>query len=138
MSQKRLWIAATIIALIIILGFVFSVPRTGDISRAPEESIAKVVVVPSVTLHDAFKKGTHTITGSLLAPNACANVAAHASLAGNASSTQGILVAITLVTDTNVCLQLPTRINFSTTIVAPAHLPLSAIVNGSVATTTVS
>jgi hypothetical protein len=131
MSQKRLWVAAAIIGLVIILGFILSVPHTRDLPRPPEESEAKVVAIPTVTLHDAYKKGTHTITGSLLAPNACGTVSAQASLAG-----EGIVVAITLSTDSEVCLELPTRINFSTTIAAPAQLPISASVNGSAATTT--
>ena len=136
MSHKRLLVSAVIITVIIITGFVFSVPHTRDIPRVPEQS--KVVVVPPVTLHDVFKKGTHTITGSVEAPNACASVTAVASLVGDASSTQSILTAISMSDDTGVCLQLPTQIKFSTTIVAPIHLPLTATVNGSAATTTSS
>lgn len=136
MSHKRLWISATIIAFAIIAGFVFSVPHTRDIPRAPESP--KVTVVPPVTLHDAFKKGMHTIIGSVEVPNACTNVTATASLVGDASSTQNIVVAISMPSDSGVCLELPTRMTFSTTIAAPAHLPLSATVNGMAATTTSS
>ena len=132
MNQKRLGVAATIIGLVIILGFILSVPHTRDIPKAPEPE-KKEAVMPSVTLHDVYKKGTHTITGSLVAPNACSSVSAQTSLAG-----EGILVAVTLSIDSSVCLELPTRISFSTTIAAPAQLPLSATVNGSVAITTAS
>jgi len=136
MSHKRLWMSASIIAVVIIVGFVLSVPHTSEVPRTdlPET----IVPVPTVTLHDSFKKSLHTITGSLMAPNACTTVTASATVIGSASSTQSILVSISMPEDTGVCLQLPTRITFSTTIVAPAQLPLTATVNGSVATTTSS
>ncbi len=126
MNQRRLPIAAAIIGCVIIIGFVLSVPHTRDLPR-PVESEKVVAVIPVVSLHDGYKKGVHTITGNVTAPNACAQVAAHASLS---SSTPGIVVAVTFVIDDNVCLQLPTRSTFSTTLAAPAGLPLSATVNG--------
>jgi hypothetical protein len=38
--------------------------------------------------------------------------------------------------DSGICLQVPTRISFHTTVSAPANLPISATVNGSLASTT--
>ncbi len=136
MSHTRLWIAATIIAFLIVVSFVFSVPHTRDIVREPAPPSA--TTVPLVTLRDAFKKGLHTIIGSVEAPNACTIVTAQANLQGDASSTQSIQVALSMPVDTNVCLQLPTHMNFSTTITAPAQIPITATVNGSAATTTSS
>ncbi|MFA5942136.1 MAG: hypothetical protein WC798_00470 [Candidatus Paceibacterota bacterium] len=133
MSHTRLWIAAAIIVFFLIVSFVFSVPRTGDVAQAPL-SRAEVTHTPSVALRDSFKKGVHTITGSLEAPNACTSVGAEASLAGEGSES-GILVALTLVDDGGVCLQVPTRATFSATISAPVDLPIFATVNGSIATT---
>lgn len=134
MSHTRLWVAAAIIAFIIIAGFAFSVPHTRDAARV---SVSEgVPTVPLVTLHDVFKKGLHTITGSLLAPNACTTLTARASLRGDASSTESILIALSMPSDVGVCLELPTRVNFSTTIAAPARVPLSATVNGFAASTT--
>lgn len=133
MSQKRLWIAATIIALIVVGGFVLSVPHTRDVIEAPT-GIASTSV-PFVTLHDVFKKGVHTITGSILAPNVCTTVSAQATLEGTASSTENILVDISMPSDTGVCLQVPTPVTFQTTLSAPAQLPFMVTVNGSVATT---
>jgi hypothetical protein len=136
MSHKRLWVVAGIIAFIIVGGFVFSVPHTRDVARI---SVSEgVTAVPLVTLHDVFKKGTHTITGSLLAPDACTTLTARASLQGDASSTESIQVALSMPSNAGVCLELPTRMNFSTTIIAPAQVPLSATVNGIAATTTSS
>lgn len=134
MKSSRLWQAATIIAVIIIVGFVISVPHTTrDTVQAPEEIVA---AVPTVTLRDAYKKGTHTVSGSLEAPNACATVFAEATYApGAASSTGSILVALTLADDGGVCLQVPERMTFSTTVSAPVDLPIVATVNGETAST---
>ena len=132
MNHKRLWISATIIAIVILIGFVLSVPHTRDVREAAPEGAA--ANIPTVTLRDVFKKGVHTITGSVEAPNACTFASAEAMLQGDASTTQSILVNITLPTDTGVCLQLPTRAAFETTITAPARLPFTVMVNGSMAT----
>jgi len=136
MNHKRFWIAASIIAGIVVISFMLSVPHTRDIAQTemPQDNVA---IVPSVTLRDSFKKGVHTITGSLEAPNACSVITANAILSGSASSTDSIIIGISMSPDVGVCLQLPTRMNFSTTISAPAGLPLSATVNGHEATTTV-
>ncbi len=136
MSHTRLWVAAAIIAIAIIGGFMLSVPHTRDVIQAPPPPAA--VVVPLVTLHDAFAKGTHTITGSLEAPDACTIVTATSTLEGDASTTESVAVAVSMPSDTGVCLQMPTQMNFSTTITAPAHVPITATVNGSVASTTSS
>ncbi len=128
---------AAIIAGIILIGFVLSVPHTREI---PGASLSESTTphISSVSLHDSFKKGLHTITGSIEVPNACASVIAEASLTGEASTTSRILVAILLPEDTGVCLQVPTVMHFSTTISAPAGLPIEATVNGIAATTSVS
>lgn len=132
MNQKRLWVVTAIIALIIVVGFVFSVPHTRDI---PLEKATEEVeqTIPQVTLQDVFKKGLHTITGSLEVPNACVAVMANATLIG-----EGIEVAISLSSDEGVCLQVPTIVTFKTTITAPAQVPLSVTVNGVAASTTPS
>lgn len=129
MKHSRLWIAAAIIALVVITEFVLSVPHTRDVAQTLTSNIASTSV-PLVTLRDVFKKGTHTISGSLSAPNACTTVSVQA-----ASSTEGILVEISMPTDVDICLQLPTLLTFQTTLAAPAELPFIVTVNGSVAST---
>ncbi len=137
MNHRRLWIVAGIIAFIIVGGFVFSVPHTRDIARISVSE--SVTAVPPVTLHDVFKKGLHTITGSLLAPNACTIVTAEVKLVGDASTTGNILqIALTMPTTTGLCLELPTSMKFSTTIAGPAQVTITATVNGFVATTSSS
>lgn len=137
MNSTRLWISAAIIAFVILVTFVLSVPHTRNVG---EKFIppAEMVDVPSVALHDTFKKGVHTISGSIEAPNACAKASAYATLTGNASTTQGILVVISVHGDSGICLQLPTQISFQTTISAPASLQLTATVNGAPASMTPS
>ncbi len=135
MTHTRLWVAATIIAGIILVGFILSVPHTRDISSQARLEEA-TTTVPDVSLRDVFKKGVHTLTGSIDAPNPCTTLSAAASLVGSASSTQSILVALSMPVDTGTCLQQVTSLTFSTTIVAPAHMPLTATVNGSPATVT--
>ena len=138
MNHTRLWVAAAIIACIVAAGFILSVPHTRDITVTANTQPAPASV-PVVTLQDAFKKNLHTITGSIEAPDACTLVTANATVTGTASSTENILVAISMPSDTGgVCLQLPTVMSFKTTVSAPAGLPLTATVNGIVASTTAS
>ncbi len=136
MSHMRLWTSAAIITVIIFVSFVLSVPHTRDLPRPQMQQEKIIEIVPTVTIHDVFKKGVHTITGSILAPTPCTSVTASAELVGTASSTDSILVIITMPKDTGVCLQEPARLNFSTTINASASLPIHATVNGMSATTT--
>lgn len=136
MSHKRLLTAGAIIALVVIAGFVISVPHTRDLGIKP--AAAEDPIVPPVTLHDYYKKGVHTISGSIEVPNACTPVSVTATLSGSASSTQSILIAISSQNDSGICLQVPTRVLFKTMLTAPAALPIRATVNGAVATTTSS
>jgi hypothetical protein len=136
MNQPRLWITASIIGVIVLIGFVLSVPHTHDVGGTPAPTAA--TSVPNVTVHDVFKKNVHTITGSIQAPDACTTVTANATLNGNASSTQSILIVISMPPDAGICLNLPTAVPFSTTITAPANLPITASVNGVTASTTAS
>ena len=133
MNHTRLLTAATIIALAVFISFVLSVPRTSDIEETL--TVQSIPSVPLVTIRDTFKKGLHTITGSIEAPNACTSVSAEASVTGDATSTQSILVAIGMPNDEGVCLQLPTRATFETSVEALAGLPLIVTVNGIIATT---
>ena len=137
MNPIRLWVSAAVIAFVVLIAFALSVPHTRDNGvKAPLPSAT--TSIPAVTLHDVFKKGVHTISGSIEAPNACTLVSALATLVGNASSTGSILVAISMPPDSGVCLQMPVRARFQATLAAPAYLPITVTVNGSTATTTPS
>jgi hypothetical protein len=135
MNRMRLGFSAAIIAAVVLIVFMLSVPHTRDL--AVKESV-KTPHEPVVTLRDTFKKGVHTLSGSVEAPTACAEVSVTASAIGSASSTEGILVDITMPEDTGICLQKITDIPFQTTITAPAGLPIEIKVNGARASTTPS
>ncbi|MDD2657271.1 MAG: hypothetical protein PHD04_01240 [Candidatus Pacebacteria bacterium] len=135
MSHMRLWVAATIIALVVGIGFVLSVPHTRDVPQE-QSALSLKTSVPEVAFRDVLKKGVHTLSGSLMAPDACAAVSSAATLSGEASSTEAILLAITLESSSGVCLEVPTRMTFQTTVKASARLPVIVTVNGEIATTT--
>lgn len=132
MKYSRLWVLTAIIASVILVGFFLSVPRARDGAKPKEQIVT--ASTPLITLRDSFKKGMHTITGSITVSNACTPVTANANLVGDASST--ILVALSVSEDSGVCLQVPTTELFTTTVSAPARLPITVTVNGVLATTT--
>jgi len=134
MSHTRLWTAAAILALALVIGFALSVPHTRDISHTPAQGAP--AAAPSVTLRDSFTKGLHTIAGTIEAPNACTTVTADATTTSDASGAEGIAVSVSMPKDVGVCLQLPTAENFSVTVSAPAHAPITVTVNGAEASTT--
>lgn len=135
MMQSRLWISAGIIAVVIIIGFVLSVPHTKEVP--PPASRASTTPEPAqVVVKDSYKKGVHTISGSVMAPNACASVTADATLEGDSSAPRGIALSLGMPADTGICLEVPTKIPFGTTIAAPSGLPITTTINGVIASTT--
>jgi hypothetical protein len=135
MSHRRLFTLAAIFAAVIVAGFVLSVPHAREVPSGSAGS-ASAVAVPQVTLHDAYKKGVRTLSGTVTAPDACATVAAEASLTGDASSSPGILLALIIPPDAGTCLLLPTEIPFSAMLEAPAEAEVTVTVNGAEASTT--
>lgn len=134
MTHSRLWAAAGIIAAVIVVGFALSVPHTRDVGQVAAP-LSSTTAVPSVTLRDSYKKGVHTLSGSVLAPTACMSVSAYATTTGAASST-AITLALDMPPDSGLCLQLSTPLPFSTAVAAPAGVPVAVTVNGVVASTT--
>lgn len=137
MSHRRLFTVAAIIAALIIAGFALSVPHAREVpSNSAEETPA--ATVPAVILRDSFKKGIHSLSGTVTAPDACASVSAEASATGDASSTSGIQISLTIPPDTGTCLMVATKIPFSVQVGAPADAPVTVLVNGVAASTTSS
>ncbi len=125
-SRTRL--AIGVLIGIIAFSFFFSVPRTRDIVESTVLTTA-MSEAPDVSLQDVFKKGVHTLTGSVEAQNACANLSVEALHEDAGAPEAHIRVAITLTPYEGTCLQLPTRMRFSAQISAPAKLPVVATVN---------
>jgi len=134
MTHTRLWLAASILAGIILVIFFLSVPHTRDIPQAATTSEATPVPT-KVSVHDVYKKGTHTLTGTVQAPNPCTTLSATATTVV-AASTSSILVTISMPEDAGICLQQITQLPFSTTVAAPANVPVSVTVNGTEADVT--
>lgn len=120
-NHTRLWAAATIIGAIIIGGFVLSVPRGREV---PEGSAQATAGVPKIVVRNAFKKGVHTLSGSVLAPDACTSVSAEASLVGDE-----ILLALSMSEDVDICLEVSTPVTFSTSLEAPVGASVRTTLN---------
>jgi len=134
-QRRRLWVAALIIAVAVIVGFALSVPRAREIPE-PSGSATTASLTSVVTLHDSFEKGVHSITGSLVAPDVCASLTARASVEGpSAQAGERIILALTMSEDSQLCLQLPTKLTFSVSVEALADAPIDVSVNGVSATT---
>ena len=133
MRHTRLWILATIIACIILVGFVLSVPHTTR-DTAPKVQTEEAVV-PTVGIRDSYKKGVHTITGSIEAPNVCTTLDVSVTPQGD-GGVDGILIALSMPEDTGICLERPTDLSFSEKVTAPADVPITVTVNGTAATVT--
>ena len=133
-TRMRLWVSAAIIGVVVLIAFALSVPHTTDLKV--EKKLVETPAIPVVVVKDVFKKGVHTISGSLVVPNACTPVSASATLTGDASSTQSILLTLVSETASGICLQIPTKAPFQTTLTAPARLPLHVTANGVTASTT--
>lgn len=133
--DKRLWVAAVILGGVILASFALSVPHAREVRDATvAQSAAATTTMPTVALTDAYAQGTHTLSGTVMAPDACSNVLA---LATYASTTgQGIELALTLTPATGVCLALPTAVAFKTTVEAPSGTAIETRLNGVLASTT--
>lgn len=135
MKLSRLWTAAGIIGVVILVMFVLSVPRVSEVQTSVNESVPSIIT-PVVKISDVYKKGSHTIKGSIVTKDACTTVEVTAAgNNGNASSTE-ILLAIKTLETSGVCLQIPTAIQFVTTVNAPSNLPITVTVNDTLASTT--
>jgi hypothetical protein len=139
MQHRRLYFIAGAIALVIVLGFALSVPHLREVAAPGQvaETLA-ASATPMVYLHDAYKKGVHTISGKVAAADPCVAVTASASVvpAATSSSPAIILVSLDMPPDTGVCLAEPATTTFSVTVSAGAGAVLAASINGTDASTT--
>lgn len=128
-----------VVIVLIIVGIFLFAPHTRDVQVATTASSTPQVASTTgqiVSLRDTYRRGAHTISGDVVAPNPCTLVSATSTLVGTASTSQRIAVALNMPRDTGICLQEPKTMSFSTTLTAPKGLPISVRVNGTLATTT--
>jgi hypothetical protein len=131
----RIALAVFVAVVIIIAAFAFFTPhanRGGE--QAPSASIVQKPV-PDVSLSDSYKKGMHTISGSIMAPTPCTSVTADASVASGTPAV--ISVTISMPSDAGICLQQATVVPFKVSAAAGADAIIAAYVNGAPASTTV-
>ena len=133
--RTRFRAASVIIACVVLAGFLFMTPHAREVVRTEAPKPAEPAQV--VALRDAYRKGVHSISGTLDVPDACATVSASAETAGTASSTETIIVALVVPTTEGVCLQVPSLAAFAVKVSAPAGARVSSVtVNGRTASTT--
>lgn len=130
MRHSRLWLVASIIILVVLGGFLLSVPHTQEGKELALSAIDTSEQGSLVSIHDAFKKGKHTINGFVEVLNYCNTLSVDTQYVSIASSTEHISLELTLSEEPGICLQVPKRIEFSTTITAPENLPIEAFLNG--------
>jgi hypothetical protein len=116
-----------------IAGFALFIPHA---NKGGEQSphLEQSTMLPSVSLSDSYKKGIHTISGTVEAPTPCITLTADTSVASGTPDT--ISVMITMPADTGICLQVITDLPFNVTVAAGMDARIVALVNGVVASTT--
>lgn len=134
--NTRLALIALVIVLVLVCGFWLFTPRAPKVpTPAPARAAIAASTTPAVSLTDSYKKGVHTLSGSVMAPDACAQVTATAAFATSTGS-QEIDLELSLPATQGVCLEVPTEAAFKTTVAAPSGLPVVVELNGVIATTT--
>ena len=128
MDTKRLWSAAAVIGVVLIVGFVLSVPQVRDLGARPAPVVA--TSTPVVYFHDVYKKGMHTITAKIALPDACTNISGQAS-----APTDTVTLAFDMPADTDICLQEVATTTLSLTVAANAGATITASINGNNAST---
>ncbi len=129
-SPVRITYSALIIAFVVLITFVLSVPRSQNEQVQDYESPSLSTTTPKLLITEEHDRGVRTFSGSLDVSNACTVVSAEAELVGNASSTQNIALYVIAPTMEGVCLQIPKTIEFEASIEAPEDLPVEVYVNG--------
>ncbi len=120
----------------ILVIFFLSVPHAQEVAdQTGKGAASNAPTIPVVTLSDSYAKGVHTYSGTFLAPNACTTLSADAVVGGDASGTPTVSLSLTYPADAGVCLQLPTKTPFLTTLEAPQDATVTVDVNGVLAST---
>lgn len=130
-AHARFWMAALILAVVIVGGFALSVPHAREVAESVPQEDAVSETAPLVSLEDSYDEGVRTIEGVVLAPDACATVGAEAVLA-----VERIQVDVMVMRDEELCLEIPAEREFSASIEAADDAPLDVRINGVLATST--
>ncbi len=127
----RAWHFLAILLIVVVAAYAFYAYHTSEGVVPPKAAVKPSATLASIT--HAYAKGTHTVSGTVLAPDACTNVNATASFA---SSSDEIRVDIEAPADQGLCLQLPTAVTFSVKASGDSSATAAIYLNGALATTT--
>lgn len=133
----RIWIGVGVFLGVLIIAFAFFVFRITEGPVTPTVSEPAVTIISDVrNVADTYKKGVHTVHGTVTVPTACTEIEANASVDSESSSTPVIRVDLSAESDTGTCLMLPTNKTFSVQATLTGSAPIAVYVNGVLATTT--
>lgn len=133
--RPQFWVALLCVGIVLLAAYSISVERAREVAVPAPKVAAEAPPVALDSYADSYRRGTHTVSGSVAVPTPCYVVTAAATT--DASSTpERIRVDISAPPDTGSCLMLPDTKPFSVTATAPADADISLYVNGALATTT--
>jgi hypothetical protein len=127
--MNRTWIGIGGVLLVLIIVFAFFVLRTSEGTMPAKATAPETIQIERIK--DVYKKGVHTISGVALVPTACTKIDTVAT-----TTAAGIVVNIASVSDTGMCLELPSEIPFSVTATAPQTATTNVYLNSKLATST--
>lgn len=114
-------------AVLVVSGYALFIPQTNkDEVVAPVEGNPEPA--PIVTLDATYRRGVHTISGTIEAPTPCTLVGVESAVAS--STPASITVSLTLTPDEDICVQVVTPLPFSVTAAAPEDAVIAVTVQG--------
>lgn len=126
----RSWIIAGALIIALIGAYGVYALKAGEGANAPKPPANSAPAASVVSVKDVYSKGIHTITGVVLAPDACTSIETTV-----ATSSAPSLYLVTPA-DGDICLELPTEVPFSAEIDADATTSTMVYLNEVLATTT--
>ena len=125
----RSWILAFALLIALIAAYAFYAIHAGGGAAAGERATARATAT-FVSVKDTYSGGTHSISGIVLAPDACAEAVATTTIA------DGIRVDVTVPASEGICLEVPTKEPFAASASGDADAVVSVYLDGVFATTT--
>jgi hypothetical protein len=132
--KLRLALTVFLAVMIVIASFAFFTPHANKNVELAPVAEKLTITLPNVRYSDTYKKGIHTINGSVSAPTPCTELSA--SLGVASGTPELISVTLLMPRDTGICLQRSTTLPFTVSTPASAKADIEILVNGMLATST--
>ncbi len=123
----RLVVSIFICIVVITAGIFFFATYEG--AQVKEKVPTQATTTPAVTLKDSFKKGIHTITGTVTVPTPCTEIDANAAV-DSAQNPPVIQVNITTTASEGICLLRAENEAFTLKVTAPESATVVTSVDG--------